>query len=73
MNVVAINDPRTPAQVDRYWDLQWRMRLAANPRVKAVNQEIDEWHRRIAVTHSRERHSRPVVKVVSLLLRRQAG
>lgn len=44
MRVGAVFDLRSQRITDLWWRTLWRLRLAANPKVKAVNAKLAEWH-----------------------------
>ncbi|MEQ1580882.1 MAG: hypothetical protein ABL964_09845 [Steroidobacteraceae bacterium] len=66
--ISGILDLRSQSQQDAYWRITWRLRCAANPRIKAANMALAEWHKR---------NDAPVIQpkrsnVISMFLRRQA-
>jgi hypothetical protein len=68
MKLAPVIDLRSPAQVDRYWLTAWRLRMAANPRVRAVNAQLAEWHLQHGVEAVTKTNN-----VVSIFHRRQAS
>ena len=43
--IAGVIDLRSPSQQESYWRTAWRLRCAANPRIKAANLELAEWHK----------------------------
>lgn len=66
--ISGIIDLRSQAQTDAYWRITWRLRCAANPRIKAANLALAEWHKRNDAPVEAPKPS----NVVSMFLRRQA-
>tara|TARA_R110000868_G_scaffold148418_3_gene370366 strand:- start:439 stop:645 length:207 start_codon:yes stop_codon:yes gene_type:complete len=66
--IAGVIDLRSPSQQESYWRTAWRLRCAANPRIKAANLELAEWHKRNELPAAAPKRS----NVVSMFLRRQA-
>jgi hypothetical protein len=67
VKVIDILDLRSAAQVEAFWELSWRLKLAGNAKAKAAEMRVSEWHMRTATANVVQMRETPA------FLRRQAS